>query len=177
VSTRRPTFVGTAFLAASVLVGPDADPPSEAFASTAIAAEGAARRPSLAPQLSARVTARFNEALSVALERLRTLTSCRSLFAPLGADGAAELNGASYYPASREQEKKYCRRGVFAVTTVGGSAVVLCRRFGHLSGQQAAVILIHEALHLAGQSEDRVDDEAPSSLEITERVMKGCWLF
>jgi hypothetical protein len=174
---RRVTLVCTAFLVASVLFGSDGDPRSEALGATTITTEGGARRPILAPQLSERVAARFNDALSVALGRLRTYPSCRALFARLGADGVAELKGASYYPASDEQERKYCRREVYALTKVGGSAVVLCRRFGHLSGPRAAIILIHEALHLAGQTEEPADPEAPDSFAITRKVMRGCWLF
>jgi len=110
-------------------------------------------------------------------ERLRDYASCRALFGRLGSDGAVKLNGASYYPASPEQERKYCGRGVSAVTTVGGSAVFLCRSFARLSGQQAAIILIHEALHLAGQTEYPASPEAPDSSAITEMVMTGCRLF
>jgi hypothetical protein len=170
-------FVCAAFYVASAASGSDNDPRSEALGATSIPIESAARRPVLDLRLSEHVQARFKEALSVALERLRTHPSCRALFARLGADGAAKLNGAFYHPASKGQERMYCRPGVFALTTVGGSAVALCRRFGHLSGQRAAIILIHEALHLAGQTEDPVDTEAPDSIAITRKVMKGCWLF
>jgi hypothetical protein len=129
------------------------------------------------PRLSARVAARLNEGIPVVQERLRDYASCRALFARLGSDGAVKLDGASYYPASAEQERKVCRPDVFAVTTVGGSAVVLCRRFARLSRQEAAIILIHEALHLAGQTEYPAAPEAPDSLAITEMVMTGCRLF
>ncbi len=110
-------------------------------------------------------------------ERLRNYASCRALFTRLGSDGAAKVNGASYHPASAEQERRYCRRGVFALTTVGASAVALCRSFARLSGHQAAIILIHEALHLAGQNEYPAAPDAPDSLAITEMVMAGCRLF
>jgi hypothetical protein len=176
-SHRFPTLVGKAFFVASALVGWEAGLHAVVLAATTTTTDAAARRPALAPRLPDHVAATFNEALAVALDRLQTHASCQALFARLGADGAAKVTGASYYPASTEQERRYCRPGVFAVTTVGGAAVVLCRRFGHLSGQRAAIILIHEALHLAGLAEDRVDAKAPDSLAITSMVMKGCWLF
>ena len=79
--------------------------------------------------------------------------------------------------ASAEQERRYCRRHTHAFTEVGGSAVVVCPSFSHLSDSEAAIILIHEALHFAGQTEYPSDPAAPNALAITERVMKGCQLF
>jgi hypothetical protein len=129
------------------------------------------------PVLSQRATARLAEGIRVGHERLRKHASCRALFERLGDDGAATLDRASYHPASPEQERKHCRRGVFALTTVGASAVVLCRGFARLSPQQAAIILIHEALHLAGQEEAPAAPGAPDSLAITGSVMAGCRLL
>jgi hypothetical protein len=130
----------------------------------------------LHPRLSERVTARLNEAIPIALEHLRDHPSCRALFARLGADGVAKLNSTSYYPAGARQERKYCRGGSFAITTVGGSAVVLCRSFARLSDQRAAIILIHEALHFAGQTEYPSDSDAPDGIGITKMVMRSCRL-
>ncbi len=174
---RCATIVYATAFVASVASGSDSDPGSAKLGSTPVTAEAAARPPILHPQLSERLTARLNAGIPVVQERLRNYASCRALFARLGSDGAVKLNGASYYPASAEQERRYCRRDVFALTTVGGSAIILCRRFVRLSGQQAAIILIHEALHLAGQTEYPAAPEAPDSSAITEMVMTGCRLF
>jgi hypothetical protein len=162
---------------ASVVSGSDGGPSPKSSGATAVTIEAVPRRPLLDPRLSERVAATLTQGLPVVEERLRRYASCRALFARLGSDGAAALDRASYLPASAEQERRDCRPGVFALTTVGGSAVVLCRRFARLSGHEAAIILIHEALHLAGQTESPAAPEAPDSLAITEMVMTGCRLF
>ena len=63
------------------------------------------------------------------------------------------------------------------MTAVGNPDVVLCRSFARLSDSEAAIILLHEALHLAGQPEYPIDPDAPNGLEITKMVMEGCRLF
>jgi hypothetical protein len=120
---------------------------------------------------------RLSKGIPVAFERLQVHRLCRALFERLGGDGATTLRGTSYYPASDRQESRYCRRNVYAFTEVGGSAVVLCRRFAHLSGGEAAIILLHEALHDAGQTEYPKDRSAPDAAGITKMVMEGCQLF
>jgi hypothetical protein len=169
--------VFAAAFGASVASGCDGGPDAIESASTAVATEAAGRRPVLDPRLPERVAATLTRGLPVVEERLRKYESCRALFARLGSDGAAALGRASYHPASAEQERRDCRPGVFALTTVGGSAIALCRRFARLSGEQAAIILLHEALHVAGQTEYPSAPEAPDSLAITEMVMTGCRLF
>jgi hypothetical protein len=170
------TIVCAAAAAASVALASESDPRS-AGRGPAADGTGIAERTLLSPALSQRATARLAEGIRVGHERLRSHASCRALFERLGRDGAATLDRASYHPASPEQESRHCRRGVYALTTVGASAVALCRGFARLSGHQAAIILIHEALHLAGQPESPAAPGAPPSLAITEMVMKGCWLF
>jgi hypothetical protein len=194
-AVRCATFVFTAVFVGSVVSGSGAEPPSagpgaatletsasrrpsrDSASSAAAATTGASRQPFLHPRLTKRVAARLTDALPVAQERLREYPSCQALFARFEADGVATLNGTSYYPAGRKQERKYCRTGTHAVTEVGGSAVVVCRSFGRLSDQQAATILLHEALHGAGQTEFPSDPNAPDAFGITKMVMKGCRLF
>ena len=143
---------------------------------TAAMTAAVSRGPILHPRLSETITTRLNEAIPVALEHLRDYPSCQALFARLGADGVVKLNNTSYYPAGARQESKYCRGGSLAITTVGGSAVVLCRSFARLSAQEAAIILLHEALHFAGQTEYPSDPDAPDDIGISEMVMKSCRL-
>jgi hypothetical protein len=169
--------VCAAAFAASVVSGSDGDPGSAGTGSTAFTTGAAVRGPIVDPRLSERVAARLDQGIPVVQDRLRDHASCRALFTRLGSDGAAELDSASYRPATAEQERKHCRRGVFAVTTVGGSAVVLCRSFARLSSHEAAIVLIHEALHLAGQAEYPAVPGAPDSHAITRMVMTGCRLF
>jgi hypothetical protein len=190
---RVASFACAGALSAAVLSAGGADPDLEdpgvvasasrraslesASGGRAALAGGAGGGPTLHPRLPERVTARLERAIPVAKERLREYASCEALFTRLGADGEATLDGASYYPAGPRQERKYCRDGSFALTTVGGSAVVLCRSFSRLNDHDAAIILLHEALHLAGQTEYPSDTRAPDTLRITEMVMEGCRLF
>ena len=174
---RCATFACAAVFASSAAWGSDGAPAPGSSRPTAVALEATARRPVLDPRLPEPVAATLSRGLPVVQERLRKYGSCRALFAPLGSDAAAALERASYHPASAEQERRNCRPGVFALTTVGGSAISLCRTFAHLSAQQAAIILLHEALHVAGQAEYPAAPGAPDSLAITGMVMKGCWLF
>ena len=164
--------------AVAVASGPSGSASSEStLRAAATGYDAAARGPFLHPGLPERIHVRLSEGLPVALGRLQDHRSCRVLFERLGADGATTLRGTSYYPASDRQERRYCRRSANAFTEVGGSAVVLCRRFAHLSGGEAAIILLHEALHDAGQTEYPKDPSAPDAAGITEMVMKGCQLF
>jgi len=87
------------------------------------------------------------------------------------------LDRASYHPASGAHEGRYCRGNGYAVTVVGRSAVGLCRKFRRLSDQEAAIILLHEALHFAGQTEYPADPAAPDALTITKRVETSCRLY
>lgn len=158
---RHATLVCTALLVGSLVSGSDGDPGV----------------PIPYARLSEPVKARLQEAIPVASKHLREHRSCRAMFERLGADGVAKLTGVSYVPAGRGQERKYCRRDCYAVTTVGGSAVAVCRRFARLPAQQAAIILVHEALHAAGQTEYPAYSDAPDAADITRMVMRDCRFF
>ncbi len=136
-----------------------------------------AQGPVLHPGLSPGIASRLDTAIPVALQHLRDNPSCRALVASFGVDGEAKLNSSSYYPAGARHRRRHCRRGSLAVTTVGSSAVGLCPRFARLSDKRAAIILIHEALHFAGQTEYPSDSRATDGRGITKMVMKSCRLF
>jgi hypothetical protein len=110
-------------------------------------------------------------------ERLAAYRTCRALFARLGADGPATLAATSYYAASPSEERRYCRGTSHALTRVGNLRVGLCRSFGRLRKTEAAVLLIHEALHSAGQGEYPADARAPDSIALTRMVTEGCRIF
>jgi hypothetical protein len=64
------------------------------------------------------------------------------------------------------------RGGIMAVTAPGSRVVWVCGGFALAQKRDpglAEVVLLHEALHTLGLHED-----PPSSLEITERVVKRC---
>jgi hypothetical protein len=66
-----------------------------------------------------------------------------------------------------------CRRAC-AVTAVGKRPVKLCRHFAQLSDSHAAMIVIHEALHLAGLTEYPHDPDAMSGVAINRMVTEAC---
>jgi hypothetical protein len=167
----------TTAIAPAVASAGTGDRDSGRLASASSGISAAVRRSPVSFGLSKLLAKRLDEGIPVAQKRLRDFASCRALFSRLGADGAATLSAAAYHAASAEQERRYCGRGVEALATVGGSAVALCRGFAHLSGQDAAIILIHEALHLAGQPEAPATSGAPDSRQLTEAVIASCQLL
>lgn len=108
-------------------------------------------------------------AFKVALELVKKSPSCNALFSNLGADGTATLLASRYAVAT-----KPCRPGSVAVTAVGQPGTWLCPGFVRLTSEEAAIILLHEALHFAGLTEQPLDPAGPSALEINRRVRKAC---
>ena len=138
-----------------------------------------ARTTDLEPWISESLPARMQRALPKAFElatdRLRNQSECQGLFDDLGADGLEVLAKALYYGVALRQEQTICRRAS-AFTNVGGRVTRLCSSFSRLRGNQAAIILIHEALHQAGLSEKPVDPQGLESAQINRLVRNRCGL-
>jgi hypothetical protein len=153
---------------------------SEAVAASAARCSGPWVHPSMAPELEAPLRAGF----AIAVERLVAHEACRELFARLGADPFEVLASGLYFPVdSYRREVEVCGRNAvanslaasnMAYTTVGGRATFLCRQFRNVSGEQAAVVILHEALHHAGLTEWPDDRLAMTSREITTMVEQAC---
>jgi len=112
----------------------------------------------------------------LALERLEEEPACAGLFGALGGDGRELLARTVYTLPVGPRESGACRRAV-AFTTPGSVRTVVCPvRFRALPKGEAAAILLHEALHLAGLGEWPYVPEAPTSEEITELVRSRCRL-
>ena len=146
-----------------------------------LAAEGVAAAPgSPAPILDSRLSGGVRSAVERSFQfahhRIGGYRACGGLFAGLGAEGTATLAATSYYPATPEQQRRHCHGTTHAFTRVGDTSVGLCPSFGRLGKTDAALILIHEALHSAGQTEFPSDPAAPDSFDITRMVMAGCGL-
>jgi hypothetical protein len=129
-------------------------------------------RPGLLPELRAKVI----ESFGLAGSQVRSVDSCRGLFARLGADGGDRLQRTFYYPATREVVEKRCAKGVLAATNPGSSVTWLCPGFKSLTTRRAALVLIHEALHFAGLPERPQVAGAMSSAEINDLVHDACRL-
>jgi hypothetical protein len=94
------------------------------------------------------------------------------------------LSSGLYFPVdSYQREVEVCGRNAavnsggaknLAYTNVGGAPTWVCRHFGRVSTETAAVAVIHEALHHAGLTEWPHDRLAMTSPEITEMVESAC---
>lgn len=115
-------------------------------------------------------------AYALAVERLRTVKTCRDLFVELGADGLALLGRTVYSPPRGEREERLCERGVPAFTVLRSARTRVCIGLGSLARSDAATILIHEALHYAGLPERTGSRAGPSSHSINRRVRRSCHL-
>jgi hypothetical protein len=125
---------------------------------------------------SRRLKAKLKAAFLTALDRVRRGAECRALFAPLEADGVDMLTRSIYARASAGMEATWCRHSV-AGTNVGNRTVFLCRRFATLPVEEAATILIHEAMHWAGMSENHLEQSSPTGDQISSMVRRACFLF
>ena len=112
----------------------------------------------------------------LAEERLRESAPCRTLFERLGSDGPSTLSRDRYGAGEFDSERHRCPRGAAAITSVGSFEVRLCPAFGLLPATEAAVILIHEALHSAGMREKPPDPAALTPQAINTLVRTSCEL-
>ena len=132
--------------------------------------------PSMSPKLSTINRRKISDAFVVALERVREVPECRELFTNLGADGETALSMVVFLPVGRAEARDGVCRGSSAYTLVGGGPIWVCRDFSRLSDTQAAMVIVHEALHHAGLNEYPKDPDAMTSKQINGMVMKHCGL-
>jgi hypothetical protein len=111
----------------------------------------------------------------LATERVREVPECQALFERFGADGVEKLRNTMYYTPERNIEYGIARRSN-AFTEVGVRVTWVCRRFRELSDEEAAMVVIHEALHYAGLTEAPLDPAGMRSPEINAMVEEACAL-
>jgi len=114
-------------------------------------------------------------AFEIAVERVEEVTQCEALFTNLGADAFETLKTGLYFPATPARETKACERS-YAQTFVGDAPTWICRRITGYSDEQAAMVVIHEALHHAGLPEKPHDRKAMTSAQINDMVRTSCRL-
>jgi len=121
---------------------------------------------------------KLSVAFRLAAQRLSDRPRCAKMFRELDTDGHARLLGTRYQEASTVGGEEMCRRGpgVAAYTAVDNSRTIVCPGFGRLTPKQAAVIVLHEALHFAGLAESPPTPGAMSPAEINEWVADRCGL-
>jgi len=133
-------------------------------------------KPTISTKVSVKNRQRISDAFELALERVHEVPECRGLFAKLDAEGAATLGKVIFLPIGRAQARGDVCRGVSAYTMVGGGPVRVCRDFSRLSDSQAAMVIIHEALHHAGLTEYPQDPNGMTSNQINGMVAEQCGL-
>lgn len=131
-------------------------------------------KPTVNSSLSSSATATLGEAFPIALERVRSLPGCRSLFDAFVVSGNQRLTSTFYAPPSAARRGTSCSKGALAFTHVGSPVTHLCSSFGTLSREEAAIVLIHEALHFAGLPEAPSTPGALTSRQINQLVQEAC---
>ena len=131
-------------------------------------------KPRLTGALPSDVTRNLLVGFPLALERVRELASCRSLFEPFVVSGVERLSTTLYAPENAKRTNNSCDRGALAYTYVGSPVTLLCAGFGTLRRDQAAIVLIHEALHFAGLPEAPSTRDALTSRQINRLVQDAC---
>ena len=118
----------------------------------------------------------------IALRRLQELETCRALFAnsPLTENPQWLLSKIQWRNGQNAPEST-CDEPDSVATHVGQShniQVLLCPSFVNLNDGQAAVIILHEALHVAGQRENGDGSvgpgNPPGSASISRAVADAC---
>lgn len=132
-------------------------------------------RPWIHGSMSAEVTDKLEAAIDIANDRVARVPACAALFSDLGASARETLESVLYLPAPPESEASACRHAM-AHTFVGDSRTWVCRAITAISDSQAAMVIIHEALHHAGLSERVRDRRARTSTDINALVSMRCRL-
>jgi hypothetical protein len=121
--------------------------------------------------------AKLATAFRLALNQLDSHATCRGLFEQLDANGHVMLATTIYIASDGAHEVQMCdRAGGAAYTWLGQPATYLCPCFAQLAPTDAAMSLLHEALHYAGLPERPVHPGAMSSREISTLVRRRCGL-
>ena len=136
--------------------------------------------PASEPRINAKMSRKNRDqliiAFQVAFERVREVPECQELFTELGADGTDTLGRVSVFPIGRHEAGANVCRGSVAYTYVGGGPTWICRKYWRLTDKQAAMIIIHEALHHAGLTERPRDANGMTAAAINRMIAKRCGL-
>jgi hypothetical protein len=131
--------------------------------------------PWIHPSMPSAVEEKLTAAFEVAIKRVAEVPQCEALFTNLGADPFETLKTGLYFPATPARETSACKRSC-AQTFVGDAPTWICRRITGYTDEQAAMVVIHEALHHAGLPEKPHDRKAMTSAEINDMVRTNCRL-
>jgi hypothetical protein len=127
--------------------------------------------PRISGELPSVVALRLRNSFALAVRQVAEVPACRALFAALDTDAETELATTLYYAAPPQSP---CTDTTAAFTVVRSPATWLCPTFERLMTDEAAVILIHEALHHAGLGERPPTPDAMTSEQINAMVTASC---
>jgi hypothetical protein len=125
------------------------------------------------PSMNSKIRSKLTTAFDLAVARVEESPQCAALFDEIGTDGIDMLAATLYFPAPAAKKTTTCRRSE-AYTYVGEAPTFLCDNFRSLTAEQAALVLIHEALHHSGLEESPWKPGAPSSAAINQAVRTAC---
>jgi hypothetical protein len=129
--------------------------------------------PWIHPSMPSCMREKIEVAFEIAVQRLKEIPECGTLFSELRADGLEMLAATRYYPAPLFRQTSRCRHS-FAISGVGSPVAWVCRKVTVHGDERVAVALLHEALHFAGLEEDPRGLRAQCSGEINVMVMEHC---
>ena len=129
------------------------------------------------PYVSGRSLMVLRRGVRLAEGRLRKNSTCRQLFEAFGKDGLEELDESLYHWVAMDREETPCQqKHAAAFTWVGEDLTCLCPAFGSLSVNDAAIALVHGALHHAGLTEQPGDPLGMTRDQIDQLVRTSCRL-
>lgn len=133
-------------------------------------------QPHTSGPLTTRAARNLFSGFAVALDRVREIPSCSTLFEPFATTGFESMISSYYVAPSPVERRDFCGGGVTAFTQVGSRVVRLCPAFDGVDRNTAALLLIHEALHFAGMIESPSAGDAMTAGEINDLVRMACHL-
>jgi len=163
---------GGAALSLALLTAPAI--PAVAADRTPVAGEAARVDPRLGRGLEPAVARKVRLGFAEALSRVNGVARCGALFRDLGADPAELLGRSLYFPAELNWGNRACPDEVFASTQVGSPLTMVCKALARTTKKEAAMVLLHEALHFAGLTEQPGDPSAMTASQINELVRERC---
>ncbi len=124
-------------------------------------------------EVDAELGSLLHDAFERALRRVASRPECARLFEGLAMNGEQALCRTLYIAAPANLEEGRCSRS-FAITHVGSPVTWVCSTVRRETAARVAGVLIHEALHHAGLTEQPADPSAMTSAQITKLVRSRC---
>lgn len=125
-------------------------------------------------RLSDRSARNIRLGYALAIRMVRLTPACSAMFEPFHAEAVESLTSTLYAVPTALEGTRICDGRVAAFTVVGGRVTKLCPEFGGLHPRDAALTLVHEALHSAGMPESPTTPNALTSQEISALVAGAC---